>query len=173
VTARHPAYARARGFTLIEMMTVLAIVGIMTQMVMSVSSRPVGANARVVSDQVVSAINFAKLRAQATRAVHRVRIEPQKLTILAGTVTGLATPATWSVIQESTIPKRSTIWNVSSSSVVTTGASVAANASLSYNLDVRPDRQATASTVYITDGKANWRVIVYRITGGAYARIQW
>jgi len=165
-----------RGFTLIEMMVVVAIIAILSGLLISASSRPVGASARNVSEQLVTAVNFAKLRAQSTRRVHLVQIESNRISIWASGVTGLlpipGTPA-MTLIQTITIPKGVTVAQVDNAPRTATGNSVTAGTNLPYNLEVRPDGQATASTVYIGDNVHEWRVIVYHVTGGAYAREYW
>lgn len=163
-----------RGFTLIEMMVVVAIIGILAGLLISASSRPVGASARNVSETLVSTINFAKLRSQSTRRIHRVQIENNRVSVWELATTGLAIPAipTWALIQNISVPKGVTIVDVATGPITTLGATPTLTA-ITYPLDVRPDGQATGSTAYIDDGVHKWRVIVYPITGGAYARENW
>jgi prepilin-type N-terminal cleavage/methylation domain-containing protein len=168
------------GFTLIEMMVVVAIVAILSGLLISASSRPVGASARSVSETLVSTINFAKLRSQSTRRIHRVMIENTRISVWEFSTTGLAMPVTSNfntLVQNIPIPKGVTIVDVTASPVISTGATPTFTSLVApgtaYSLDVRPDGQATASTVYIDDGVHKWRVITYHVTGGTYAREYW
>lgn len=169
-----------RGFTIIELMVVVAIIAILAGLLISASSRPVGASARNTSEQIVSTINFAKLRAQANRSVHRIQIEAQRLSIwqpLVGgvPVTGLVVPggATWSLIQTVTIPNGVRVWSATANATTSVGNTPTQDAGLPYNLDIRPDGQATATTIWVTDTKHEYRVLTYRVTGGTYARERW
>jgi prepilin-type N-terminal cleavage/methylation domain-containing protein len=166
-----------RGFTLVEMMVVVAIIGILAGFVFSVSSRPVGASARTASEQIVSMIDFAKLRAASTRRIHRVQVEPRRVSIWVLSVTGLVIPAgpppTWTLVQTLTIPRGVAIWDATAGATATTGGSATENTSLVYDLDVRPDGQATATTLWVTDGRHNFRVLTYGITGSTRAREFW
>jgi prepilin-type N-terminal cleavage/methylation domain-containing protein len=63
-----------RGFTLIELMVVVAIIALLGAFMMGAASRPYDANAQVMADQLVSTFTLARSRAVATRKVHQVRI---------------------------------------------------------------------------------------------------
>ncbi len=165
-----------RGFTLVELMVVVAIIGILAGLLISASSRPVGASARNTSEQLVSTINFAKLRAQATRKIHMVQILPQRVVVSQLSVTGLVDPGggtTYEMIQNLTIPTGVRIWDATAGATITTGNTVTENTGLNYALLVRPDSQATATTLWVTDGLHQFRVLTYHVTGGTYAREFW
>ena len=162
-----------QGFTLIELMVVVAIIAMLGAFLFSVSGRSVGASARLSSQEIVSTINFAKLRAQSTRRIHKLVIQPQAISVYEGSRPGLSMPTGWSLVQRNSIPKRVKIYDVANSALPSAGAAVTENSSLAYNLFVRPDGQATPSTIFLSDAAHTWRVVVYRVTGGAYARDLW
>lgn len=174
--ARSPRPRRNEaGFTLTELMTVVAIIAVLSTVIVSMSGRAYGANARTTSQQVVSAVGLAKLRASSSRRVHRLVIEPNQISIWQASTMGLATTpsTTWKLVQQQPLGKKVKIWNVEASAITGGGNPVSENAVLAYPLDIRPDGQANASTIFLSDGKDQWRVVVYAATAGAYARAQW
>lgn len=175
---------RQRGFTLIEMMVVVAIIAILAGLLITVSSRVYGTNSRTLSEQVVSAMNFAKMRAASTRKTHRVKVTPTAIYIYVAATTatdptghGLAAVATWETVplQTLSLPKSVLVWNAVTTANAGSGATPTQSSSLNFDIDFRPDGQATASTVFLTDSaqRQKWRVIVYHATGGVYARQYW
>src|SRR5690606_32977829 len=65
-----------RGFTLTELMVVVAIIGVLAAVVFGMNARPYGASSQVISEQLVGTMNLAKLRAVSTRRWHRVEVTP-------------------------------------------------------------------------------------------------
>ncbi|MGE0395762.1 MAG: Tfp pilus assembly protein FimT/FimU [Kofleriaceae bacterium] len=163
------------GFTLVEMMVVVAIIAILAGLLISTSSRPVGANARNMAETVVSTINFARLRAGATRRVHTVQVTSTQLAIYACANPGLVcTSPPGDLIQQVRVAKGVTIYNTSSTLYPNGNSAIGApSGTLNSALAIRPDGQATPMTIFLTDTRDSWRVLVYHVTGGAYARQGW
>lgn len=164
-----------RGFTLVEMMVVIAIVGVLVAVAFHVDSRTYGASAQSASDHLTETMSFARMRANATRRIHRVTVQPTQLTVYQATTTGLGTPTAWQQIQIVKTPTGVTLWNAQSGALAGSGASPSQSTSFSFDIDFRPDGQATAATVFVSDNSANgkYRVVVYHATGGSYARQYW
>jgi prepilin-type N-terminal cleavage/methylation domain-containing protein len=170
------------GFTLIELMVVVAIVGIVSTVLFSVSSRTYGANSRNVSDQLVGVISSARMRAIATRRIHRVIIQPNDVQTWASETTGLVddgdvTQGDLFVSRES-ITKGVSIWDVSATVYSTAGTyTPTQNTTLAYEIRFKPDGTSSGGTLFVSDnsGKvsAKYRVLVYRVTGCVYARKTW
>ena len=175
---------RQRGFTLIELMVVVAVIGVLIALSISLSAQTDGANAQTVSDQVVSQMQFARQRAVSTRRYHRVHITPTQIIIkeglnsLGAVATGMVAPASYREIQEMTLPIRVTFWDASHSVYPTApaaGAPSSANAGLSFDLTIKPDGSSDGLTAFLTDQNVSRRerIIVYTVTGSAYARQAW
>jgi prepilin-type N-terminal cleavage/methylation domain-containing protein len=164
-----------RGFSLVELMVVTAIISVLSVLVISVNGRAYGANAASVSDQLTSAFGLAKLRAISTRRYTRLEVKARTATLWQSSQIGLVAPTTWQFCQTFTIPNGVTVWDGSTTVYASAGATVSQNAAVDFAVDFKPDGSSTGGTVFVTDS-ANAhpaRVLVYRATGSSYARAQW
>jgi len=164
-----------RGFTLIELMTVIAIIGVVVGLALNVDARGYAKSPQAAADEIVSTLSLARTRAETTRRIHRVQVQPTQISIWQATTTGLSTPTNWQLVSTTKLASTVSIWNASAGATITTGANVSQDGSLLYPIDFRPDGQATASTIYLTNQTASskYRVLVYHVAGGFYARESW
>jgi prepilin-type N-terminal cleavage/methylation domain-containing protein len=186
-----------RGFTLVELMVVVAIVAILSAILFSVAGRTYGgATAARVADQLAANLNFVRTRALSTRRIHRVEIHPdtgQLLVYVAPTqgmaltnYTGSGSGVTVQGVMRIVIP------NGVSIAFVTEGAKgsgqTVTSSTAEYDIDFYPDGSSahalstntddlTATTIYVQDrnpsGANQYRVLVYHATGSAYAKQYW
>ena len=165
------------GFTLVELMVVVAIIAILSVLVFSVSGRTYGANAMTVSDKISSTMNWVKMRAVSTRRIHCVQVKPNELLVWQSDVTGFANQNCVQFVQRVTIPTGVSIWNVDPVAHATTPNTVTQDTALDYQfVTFKPDgSSATGATLYVTDSQHSreYRVLVYKATGSSYARQTW
>ena len=177
----------ARGFTIVELMVVVAIIAILVTLAMQMSARTYGANGRNVADQINESIAVAHARAISTQKYHRIEIQPSLISIWQWSSLGMATPSgacppsCWTFVQSQTIPNGVSVWDVSTTNVYGqtapghNGPSVK-NTSLDAVIDIRPDGGSpTGGTIFISDDYQTnqYRVAIYKVTGGSYARPGW
>lgn len=161
------------GFTLVELMVVLAIIGIMSALFVSVATTT--GNPEHGAIDVTSSLRFARQRAIETRRIHRVQIEPTVISVWQSTATGYQAPAGYEQIQVTAMPPGIIAYEANASIDIAGGATPTLNATLNFPIDFRPDGSSSGGTVFVTDinDVRQFRVVTYRATGGAYLREGW
>jgi prepilin-type N-terminal cleavage/methylation domain-containing protein len=174
--------AAQRGFTLVELMVVIAIIAVVSALVVSVNSQTYGTSAMNVADELASALSLCKMRAVSTRHWHRCEVTPNALNVLQAPSAGMAAPpagtSQFQLVETVKIGAGVSVWDASTAACAASpcaGAPAAANAALDFYVDFRPDGSSTGGTLFVTDSGNNkmYRVVVYTATGGSYARNSW
>jgi prepilin-type N-terminal cleavage/methylation domain-containing protein len=168
-----------RGFTLTEMMVVVAMIAVLATMFIAVNGRAAGSNANTLAEQVAGTLQLARTRAVASRRIQRVEVHleltPPELRVWQARNAGmkLSNINTADFIERVRIPRSVTLW----AAVVGAQAAGAnpAQTTTQFDIDILPDGTATAATLYFTDvaQSRKGRVLVYHVTGSSYARPTW
>ena len=162
------------GFTLIELMIVVAIIGVVSYMLLSLSSRTYGANSKNVADSVSATLNAIRSRSIATRRIQRAFVKTTEILVWESDTTGLTDDNDASddrfVLREA-IPSGVTVWNVDSSSSATNPSQ---NASVNYEIRFKPDGSSNGGTIFLIDTNSKqYKLPIYTYTGSVFARAGW
>jgi prepilin-type N-terminal cleavage/methylation domain-containing protein len=169
---------RQRGFTLLELMIVVAIIGFFSALMIGISSRTYGANSKNTADQVAATLGLAKTRAIATRRIHRVIIKPTELQIWASDTSGMTDDndvSDDSFVLRTALTNGVSFWSVDTSTVNAAGGqNPSQDTALNATISFKPDGSSSGGTVYLFDTSAKkYRLPVYKVTGSTFARAGW
>jgi prepilin-type N-terminal cleavage/methylation domain-containing protein len=166
---------RSRGFTLVELLVVVALIGIVTALAFaSMSTSSYAGTVQGYGDQVVNTMETARLRAISSRRWQRVEFSGDYATVWQSTTTGMAPATAWEQIEVLSTPQHVTIASTAANTHVAVGSPPAEGAGLPGAIDFAPDGTAQSFTVFLKDNDdVHHRVIVYRATGTAVLLTGW
>lgn len=166
---------REAGFTLMELMVVVAIIAIFSSVLIGLSSRTYGANSKNVASSVSATLNSIRSRAIATRRIHRAYVTTSQILVWQSDTTGLTDdndPSDDRFVLRESIPQGVTVYDVGTTSSST--APSTQNSSVNYAVVYKPDGSSNGATVFLRDtNDKKYKTPIYKYTGSAFARAGW
>lgn len=167
----------ASGFTLIEVMVVIAMIGVLTAAAtLYVTPRSYAKTAPNYAREVTAICDAMRQRAVASRSYQKLEVTADGVIHWQAETTGMAAPTGWLFVAQLDVPDSVVISAVSDRTHVNANDSVpAAGTGLPSDIDFAPDGSATAATIFVEDSaeQNQTRVAVYGATGSAYAYDDW
>ena len=173
---QHGRAGRAGGFTLVELLIVVALVGVVTALAFgSMSTSSYAGTVDGFGDQVSNAMETARLRSTSSRRWQRLEFNATTVTVWQSESTGMGPVLVWQPIETISAPGKVSVAATDDSTHVAVNSSVpAAGDGLPGAVDFAPDGTAQSFTVFIQGQDATRsRVIVYRATGASWVLEDW
>lgn len=182
--APHPVRTSrsSRGFTLVELMVVIAIIGVLVAVaVISISPDKYARNTAGYADQVAATLEDMRVRAVATRTWQRLEIDATGVVHLEAAEQGMKSPdveplGEWYELQRLSVPAGVIIHAVSDKTHVAADDGVpAAGDGFDLTIDFAPDGAGTARTIFVgdDDGERQLRIAVWGTTAAAFVYEYW
>jgi len=168
---------RARGFTLVELLFVVALIGVLTALAFgAMSTSSYAGTVEGFGDEISNTLETARMRAMSTRKWQRIEFDTTTVTVWQSDTTGMGPVNTWEKLEVISAPGNVQVAATDTATHVALAASVpSAGSGVPGAVDYAPDGSAQAFTVFLEaprDGTHN-RVIVYRATGATYVLKDW
>lgn len=161
-----------RGFTLVELMATVAIVGVLTTVaVLQLRPSDYAGTALGFADEIAALGDQARMRALSTQKIQRLQFEPQAVYHLQAKTSGLVATE-WEEIGALPAPANIRIASTSDRVHLAPDDQVPADGEgIGEIIEFSPDGSARAITAFIVDGdeagRRRARISFYRATGSA------
>jgi prepilin-type N-terminal cleavage/methylation domain-containing protein len=166
---------RTGGFTLIELMVVIAIVGILVTLAAQTPDED-DATVAGTAGELSSELDNARLRAMASHRWQRMTVSGATISYQQGNSIGMVAPTAWTTVQTTTLSNRVKLISIGSTSAINaTGSAPSAGTGLTTGVAFAPDGSSVARTIYLNDSRNRtpMRMVVFATTGSVLTRDGW
>ena len=169
------ARPRQQGFTLIEMMVVVAIIGVVSAIAVQIPEED-DATVDGVAAQVSTELDQSRLRSIADHRWQRMIVSGKTVTFQVGNTIGMVPPTTWTLDRAISVPSNVQLVAIGSTSAIDPlGGAPSAGTGFTSGITFAPDGSSVPRTIYFDNvrGTSPTRVVVFATTGTVLTRSGW